>query len=78
MNPNFERMLELIEEVFETRNDPDQLQVDQQVLQRLQEIHPATISEHNEGKGPCIWILLIPTTKKVMDDFLGIMAKNSW
>ncbi|MBC7863367.1 MAG: hypothetical protein IAF38_10355 [Bacteroidia bacterium] len=71
MKPNFKRMLDLVDEVFETRSDPDQLQVNQDVLKRLEEIHPATLSELDEGEGPCVWILLIPTTAKVMEDFLS-------
>lgn len=68
---HFERMMLLIDETFATRSDPDQLQVDESVIEKLQEIHPATLSEYNEGSGPGIWVLLIPTTKTVMNDFLS-------
>lgn len=68
---NFERMLALIDEVFATRSDPDQLQVDETVIEKLQTIHPATLGEYNEGDGPCVWVLVIPTTKEVMNDFLA-------
>jgi ribosomal protein S18 acetylase RimI-like enzyme len=68
---NFERMLALIDEVFATRSDPDQLQVDETVIEKLQAIHPATLGEYNEGDGPCVWVLVIPTTKEVMNDFLA-------
>lgn len=68
---NFERMLALIDEVFATRSDPDQLQVDETVIEKLQAIHPATLGEYNEGNGPCVWVLVIPTTKEVMNDFLA-------
>ena len=43
--PNFNRMMSLIDEVFSTRNDPGQLQVDTNVMQKLEAIHPATLSE---------------------------------
>lgn len=67
---NFERMLQLAEEVFAVKNDPDQLNVDQEVVERLQKIHPATVSEFDDGKGPVAWVLLIPTTSFLMDQFL--------
>ena len=68
---NFQRMLALIDDVFATRSDPDQLQVDEAVIEKLQAIHPATLGEYNEGNGPCVWVLVIPTTRAVMDDFLA-------
>lgn len=67
---NVERMLQLAEEVFAVKNDPDQLNVDQEVIERLQKIHPATVSEFDDGKGPVAWVLLIPTTSFLMDQFL--------
>ena len=67
---NVERMLQLAEEVFAVKKDPDQLNVDQEVIERLQKIHPATVSEFDDGKGPVAWVLLIPTTSFLMDQFL--------
>lgn len=64
-------MLQLIDEVFSTRNDPDQIQVNQQQLKKLKAIHPATLTEFADENGPVIWILIIPTTKNIMNDFLG-------
>lgn len=67
---NIERMINLAEEVFDTRNDPEQLDVDHEVLGRLQRIHPAAVSEYDDGNGPAAWILLIPTTRALMQDFV--------
>lgn len=67
---NFERMIRLAGEVFSARTDPDQLDVDDTVIERLQALHPATLSEHVEGDGPVVWILLIPTTRETMELFL--------
>lgn len=64
-------MIQLIDDVFATRNDPDQLQVDQQQLKKLQEIHPATLTELADDNGPYTWVLVIPTTKAVMHEFLS-------
>jgi len=68
---NFERMIQLAEDVFAVKSDPDQLDVDQEVLERLQRIHPATVSEQDEGNGPVAWVLLIPTTFELMNRFLN-------
>ncbi|MGZ4055688.1 MAG: GNAT family N-acetyltransferase [Bacteroidia bacterium] len=67
---NFERMIELAEDVFAVKNDPDQLDVNQEVLERLQKIHPASVIQYDEGNGPIAWILLIPTTHELMNKFL--------
>lgn len=68
---NFERMIQLANDVFDTRSDPNQLDVDEQVIARLQQIHPSTVSEYDDGNGPVIWILLIPTTHDVMNRFVA-------
>ncbi|MFV5692768.1 GNAT family N-acetyltransferase [Flavobacterium sp. LT1R49] len=68
---NFERMLQLADEVFAVKNDPNQLDVNQEVLERLMQLHPTTVSEYDDGKGPVAWILLIPTTLDLMNQFLA-------
>jgi ribosomal protein S18 acetylase RimI-like enzyme len=70
MSTNFERMIQLAEDVFAAKNDPDQLDVDETVISHLQKIHPYSVSEYDDGNGPAAWILLIPTTKGLMDQFL--------
>lgn len=67
---NFERMILLAEEVFATKDDPDQLDVNNEVIKHLMEIHPATVSEYDDGNGPVAWIILIPTTLELMKQFL--------
>lgn len=68
---NFERMIELAEKSFDARNDPQQLDVNQKVIKQLEELHPATLSEYDDGKGPVVWILLIPTIHELMNEFLA-------
>lgn len=68
---NFERMMQLINDVFDTKNDPDQLDVDETVIQRLHLLHPATLSERSDDNGPIAWILVIPTTTVLMKKFLS-------
>jgi hypothetical protein len=67
---NFERMIDIIDEVFSTRNDPDQIQVTQSEIEKLQLIHSSTLTEVSNEEGPIIWILMIPTTKQIMTEFL--------
>ena len=67
---NLERLIRLADEVFAVKSDPSQLDINPKVLERLKKIHPATISEYNEGNGPVAWVLLIPTTLEVMNRFL--------
>ena len=69
--PNFTRMIALIDEVFDTHQDPNQLQVNQNVIKKIEKIHPAALTEVADENGAVIWSLIIPTTKKVMDDFLS-------
>lgn len=67
---NFERMLALAESQFDTRNDPNQLDVNENIISQLLEIHPSAVIEKDDGDGPVTWIILIPTKKSIMSDFL--------
>lgn len=69
--PNFLRMIHLAEEFFETKNDPDQISVDETVLDQLRRLHPSTIGEEATADGPVAWTLVIPTTENVMRQFLA-------
>ena len=70
LQSNFERLIQLAEEVFTVKNDPNQLDVDQEVIIRLQKMHPSTVSEYDEGNGPVAWLLIVPTTRDLMYKFL--------
>lgn len=67
---NFERLIQLADTVFDVKNDPDQLDINPEVMERLQKMHPATISEYNDGNGPVAWVLVIPTTFELMNRFI--------
>src|SRR5258707_8424514 len=71
MEKNFERMVRLAEEFFETKQDPSQISVDENVLQRLRTIHPRTLSEERNADGPIAWILVFPTTRELMEKFIA-------
>ena len=68
---NLQRMLDLAEEVFHARHDPDQLDVNDQVIERLVRLHPNAVCEYDDGNGPVAWIILIPTTSALMHEFLN-------
>lgn len=70
VSKNFRRMMQLIDEVFATKNDPDQLDIDEKVRQKILNLHPATFAEHSVEDGPVAWVLVIPTTLEVMNKFI--------
>jgi len=63
-------MIDLAGEIFDAHNDPEQLDVNGNVIQQLKHLHPATVSEYKDKNGPAVWILLIPTTTILMNQFL--------
>jgi hypothetical protein len=67
---NLERLIQLADEVFDMKNDPQQLNVNQKVISRLSSMHPSTLSEFVDGNGPVAWVLVIPTTLELMNRFL--------
>jgi hypothetical protein len=67
---NYERLINLAEEVFSVKSDPNQLDVNQEVIDRLKRIHSATVSEFSDENGPVAWLLVIPTTPDLMNRFL--------
>ena len=70
MKSNYERLIALADEVFAVRQDPEQLDVNEEVIEKLHSIHPATLSDKDFGDGPVLWILLIPTTTDLMNKFI--------
>jgi len=76
MADNYRRMIELVTEFFDAKNDPDQLDVTEDVILHLKNLHPATLSEVAEGDGPIVWILLIPTVRNIMERFIAGMISE--
>ena len=66
---NLERMIQLAEEFFAAHKDPSQISVDGRVMRRLRHIHPSTITEKRTRNGPIAWMLVIPTTQEIMNQF---------
>lgn len=70
-------MIELVTGFFDTRNDPDQISVTEEEREKLQKLHPATMSEYANEDGPVVWILLIPTTHTIMERFIkGVITEK--
>jgi GNAT superfamily N-acetyltransferase len=67
---HYERMLALADEVFATKHDPNQLDVDEEVIEQLLAIHPYSVSEEADENGPIAWLILIPTSLHLMELFL--------
>lgn len=68
---NFQRLVELADEVFAYKDDPEQLSVNPQVLEKLHQIHPFTLSDFSDENGPVLWLLVIPTTMDLMHRFIN-------
>jgi GNAT superfamily N-acetyltransferase len=67
---NLEKMIKLADEFFQAKNDPMQISVDEETRSKLKKIHPRTMAEIRNKKGPIAWILVIPTTITLMHDFV--------
>jgi hypothetical protein len=70
-NNNLVRMIQLAEDFFATNSDSAQISINNKVMRRLQRIHPSTMTEKSTTKGPIAWILVIPTTKRLMNQFIS-------
>ena len=64
-------MIQLAEEYFAAKDDPSQISVNSKVMLKLNRIHPSTMMEKKTSKGPIAWILIIPTTHKLMEQFVA-------
>lgn len=77
MSHNLNRMLQLVDDFFSIKDDPNQLAVTDEVLETLTKLHPATLSEQIDKDGPVCWILMIPTSEKTMELFLNDKISES-
>jgi len=71
MKKNLERMITLADEFFEAKRDPMQISVDEETMAALKRIHPSTMGEIANADGPVAWVLVIPTTEKLMREFIS-------
>ena len=68
---NFLRMIQLAGEFFDVENDPEQIQANEHVLERLRNIHPASMGEKCTRDGPVAWTLVFPTSHRLMELFIA-------
>jgi len=67
----FEKVLRISEEFFGTASDPDQMPINQESADKLQSIHPETISyKCDEQQHPIAWTVVVPTSVDVMKQFI--------
>lgn len=64
-------MIQLADEFFHVKNDPSQLSIDESVMEQLRALHRSAIQEQTNENGPIAWLIVIPTTKSVMEQFLS-------
>lgn len=64
-------MIKLAEQFFDTKHDPAQISVTPPVIERLKKIHPSTLTERKDRNGPFAWVLVIPTTRPLMERFVS-------
>ena len=68
---NLRRMLDLVDEVFETKSDPNQLSFTEEDMEHLQALHPACLNELSNEDGPYAWISIFPTSLILAKEFVG-------
>jgi GNAT superfamily N-acetyltransferase len=74
---NFDRMIDLVTDLFDTKHDPHQIDVTDADRERLEAIHPACMSEVADKNGPILWLIIIPTTQIIKDRFLaGVISEK--
>jgi hypothetical protein len=70
-NKNLSRMIKLADEFFEAKSDPMQISINEETMEVLKKIHPSTMGEITNRDGPIAWVLVIPTTRKIMEEFIS-------
>jgi GNAT superfamily N-acetyltransferase len=71
MHPHLSRMLALVDEVFDTKNDPDQIAFSEEDMEKLHALHPFSMNEHLVDDGPVVWSTVIPTSKAIGEAFMN-------
>ena len=75
---NYQRLLELADQLFNTKSDPEQLDVNEHVIETLQDIAPVLVHEHQIDHEAVAWITLIPSNETLTEAFIqgAISEKN--
>ena len=65
-------MLELGEKFFGTKKNPTQIPITMRSLRKLLRLHPkAFVYKTNKNGNPVSWVVTVPITKRLMDEFLA-------
>ena len=64
-------MIQLASDTFDAFHDPMQLDVNEEVIKKLLQLHPSAVVEETDTDGPVMWLLLIPTKVELMNRFLN-------
>ncbi len=76
---NYQRLLELADQLFNTKSDPEQLDVNELVIATLQAISPALVHEHQIEHEAVAWITLIPSNKSLTEAFIqGALTEKNY
>ena len=70
MSLNEARMYDLIEDIFNTGNDPTQLGFNESDIEKLIALSPHTLQEASNEDGPYAWVSVFPTSLFLMDQFV--------
>jgi hypothetical protein len=70
MQPNLIKLLELVDKVFQTRNDPTQIGFSEEDMAKMNALHPECLQEAADTNGPYAWVAVIPTSLELMHEFL--------
>ncbi|HXK36492.1 MAG TPA: hypothetical protein VJ553_02830 [Candidatus Paceibacterota bacterium] len=63
--------MEIAERIFGTRQDPDQIPINRKSLRKLMTLSPEAIQHKLDERGePIAWVVVVPTTKELMEEFL--------
>ena len=70
MQPSLKRLLELVDDVFETRNDPTQIAFSEADMEKMESLHSGCLQEAANADGPISWVAVIPTSLELMNLFV--------
>ncbi len=70
MQPNLIKLLDLVDRIFQTRNDPTQIGFSDQDMAKMSRLHTACLQEAENEEGPIAWVAVIPTSQSLMHEFI--------
>lgn len=65
------KIMRVAEEFFGTASDPEQMPISRESLDKLQSLHPNTFLYKLKSGEPVSWVVVLPTSKKLAEEFLS-------